>query len=148
MSVATAILRKWLGPLTATLTFGTIVECACADGRPSNITNVPGPAGELTLGCLPKADAVTVYLRNKSKPPAPEHRSVLEGFPNGFEKQTLQVGRDLHRDDTLIVEELLQVHGRQLLRGFIIDDRGWTANGTYYVYPQDWGCSLHVNPSN
>jgi|HubBroStandDraft_5_1064220.scaffolds.fasta_scaffold489249_1 hypothetical protein len=62
MNVATASLRRWLGTLTATLTLGASIDCAFADDRPSNITNVPGPAGELTLGCLPKAEAVTVYL--------------------------------------------------------------------------------------
>lgn len=126
---------------------GTGIECVHADPRPSNITNKPGPVGELSLGCVPKGDAVTVYIRNRNKPPAVEDPSVLANFPNGFEKQTLQVGRDITPYDTLMVDELFRADGRQILRGHMVNIRGSTSDGTFYVYPLGWNCSLYVNPN-
>lgn len=148
MSVATAILRKCLGSLMVALTFVATVKYAYADARHCIITNEPGPAGELSLGCVIKADAVTIYIRNPGKPPAAEDAAVVARFPNGFDKEILRVGQGITAYHTLMVEELLRIDGRQVLRGYLVDPRGCALHGPIYSYPQEWNCSLHVNPNH
>jgi len=135
---ATAI---WGSCITAVVLVATI--SMAADPQPGFVQSDGGRAGNLSVGCLPRAQRLALYYMPDKTAHPNEQRSISK-FPDGFVAYVESFGGV--GPVNFIVDRILQDGDRQVLRGHLVDMRGQRLEGIFYASPQDWNCELHVVP--